>query len=80
MRIDKFDICNSKFEKILGVNFDHKFTFDDHFSESCKKTSRKIHPLARMTLYMNITKKRILMTSFLHRNLVIALLYGCIAG
>lgn len=80
MRIDKFDICNSKCEKILGVEFDNKLTFDDHLSESCKKTSRKIHTLARMTLYMNILKRRILMTAFLHRNLVIALLYGCVAG
>ena len=40
-----FDITNSKSEKLLGVKFDHKLSFDDHISELCKKDSRKIHVL-----------------------------------
>ena len=33
IRIDNFDISNSKCEKLLEVKFDHKHTFDDHISE-----------------------------------------------
>ena len=40
-----FDITNSKSEKLLGVKFDHKLSFDDHISELCKKASSKIHVL-----------------------------------
>ena len=56
IRIDNFDICNSR--------FDHKLTFDDHISELCKNASREIHALARVTPYMNISKRRILMNAF----------------
>ena len=64
MKIGHFDIANSRNEKLLGVKFDSKLTFDDHISELCKKTSRKIHALSRVTPYMNISKRRILMNAF----------------
>ena len=64
MKIGNFDITNSKSEKLLGVKFDHKRSFDDHISELCKKASRKIHALSRVASYMNISKKRILMNAF----------------
>ena len=62
--IGNFDINNSKSEKLLGVKFDHKPSFDDHISELCKKASRKIHALSRVASYMNISKRRILMNAF----------------
>ena len=64
MKTGHFDIANSRNEKLLGVKFDSKLTFDDHISELCKKTSRKIHTLSRVTPYMNISKRRILMNAF----------------
>ena len=64
IKIGNFDVTNSKCEKLLGVRFDHKLSFDDHISELCKKASRKIHPLSRPALYMNIPKRRILMNAF----------------
>ena len=48
IKIGNFDITNSKSEKLLGVKFDHKLSFDDHISELCKKASRKIHALSRV--------------------------------
>ena len=72
-----FDITNSKSEKLLGVKFDHKLSFEDHISELCKKTSRKIHALSRVASYMNISKRRILMNDSLNHNLAIVPLYGC---
>ena len=38
IRRDNIDIFNSKCEKLLGVKFDDKLTFDEHFSELCKKS------------------------------------------
>ena len=37
LKIDKSDT-----EKLLGVKFDKKLTFDDHISDICKKAGRKI--------------------------------------
>ena len=41
IRIDIFDISNSKCEKLLGVKYDHKLTFDDHISEYVRKLVEK---------------------------------------
>ena len=41
-KIGNIDKTSSAYEKLLGVKFDHKLTFDDHISELCKEASRKI--------------------------------------
>ena len=64
IKIGNIDINNSTCEKLLGVKSDFKLIFEDHISELCKKASKKIHALARVTPYMNIAKKRILMNAF----------------
>ena len=63
MNVDGFKINNCDTEKLSGVKFDKKLTFDDHISDICKKASRKISALARVTPYMRIAKKRILAQS-----------------
>ena len=40
IKIGNVHITNRIREKLLGVKFDHKLTFDDHISEVCKKASR----------------------------------------
>ena len=42
VKIGNIDKNNSTYEKLLGVKFDHKLTFDDHISKLCKEASRKI--------------------------------------
>ena len=64
IKIGDFDITNSKIEKLLGVKFDHKHTFDNHISKFCKKPCKKIHALSRVASHMNISKRRILMNAF----------------
>ena len=49
IKIGNIDISNSTCEKLLGAEFDYKLTFGDHISELCKKASRKIDALARVT-------------------------------
>ena len=62
IKIGNFGITNSKSEKLLGVKFDHKLSFDDHIFELCKKASRNINALSRVASYMNISKRRILLS------------------
>ena len=59
IKIDKSDT-----EKLIGVKFDRKVTFDNHISDICKKEVRKISALAKVTPYIGIAKKRILMNAF----------------
>ena len=64
VNVDGFKIDKSDTEKLLGVKFDKKLTFDDHTSDICQKAGRKISALARVTPYMQSAKKRILMNAF----------------
>ena len=77
MNVDWFKLDKSDIEKLLVVQFDYKLTFDDHTSDICKKTGRKISALARVTPYIGIAKKRIFMNAFSLRSLVTVLQFGC---
>ena len=52
MNIDRSKIYKSNTEKLFGLKFDKKLTFDDHISDICKKAGRKISALARVTRHM----------------------------
>ena len=64
MNVDGFKIDKSDTEKLLGVKFDKKLAFDDHISDICIKAGRKISALARITPYMVIAKKCMLVNAF----------------
>ena len=64
MKVDDFNIVNSKCEKPFGVKFDHKLTFNCHVSDLRKNASRKINAPARVAPYMSILKRHILMNAF----------------
>ena len=51
-------------EKLAGVKIDSKLSFDKHIKKICKKASNKLRALARVTSYMAIERKNILMNSF----------------
>ena len=61
--VDNFTIKNSECEKLLGVKFDSKLTFDQQMLDACKRTSRRVNALARVTTYMILPKRRLLMSS-----------------
>ena len=48
LKVGDFDRTNNKNEIILGIEFEHKLSVDDHISELCKKTSRKSRALSRL--------------------------------
>ena len=64
IEIGDFEIENSKCEKLLGVHFDNRLTFDYHILGLCKKASKKINALARISQYINLSKRKILMNPF----------------
>ena len=63
IRVDNYDIKSSKCEKLLGIKID-KLNFNTHFDEICKKAGQKLNPLSRVTLYVNLSKRRILSNAF----------------
>ena len=42
LNVNNFKIKNSDCEKLLGVKFDSKLRFDQHITDLCRRTSRKI--------------------------------------
>ena len=49
---------------MLGINFDYKLKFFNHFGEICKKASQKLPALARIAPKMSIPKRRTLINVF----------------
>ena len=64
MGINGFTVKNLHCEKLLGVHFDNQLKFDFHIEKLCKNENRKLHALARVTPYIDLSRKRILMNAF----------------
>ena len=59
------EILNNENEKLLGVTIDNKLNFNNHLQKiPKKKTNQKVYVLARITPYMRIPKRKLLMNSF----------------
>ena len=64
MKIDNIELENSSSEKLLSIIIDSKLNFKEHLERLIKKASRKVNVLSRITPYMNLTKRKLLMNSF----------------
>ena len=64
MKIDNIELENTSSEKLLGIIIDSKRNFKEHSEGIIKESSRKINMLSRITPYMNLTKRKLLMNSF----------------
>ena len=51
--------------KVLGVHIDGKIDFDCRVRQTCKKASKKLNALSRVSKYMGINKRRMLMKAFI---------------
>ena len=51
--------------KLLGVTLDSKLTFKEHVTKMCKKISKKVHALGRVAKYMDSTKIKLIMKTFI---------------
>ena len=59
-------IRNSNSKKLLGVIFDNKLKFEKHIITICQRANRKLNALARLTPYVELGKRRILVNAFLN--------------
>ena len=56
IEINGFTVKNTHREKSLGVHFDDQLKLDFHLEKLCKNVNRKLHELARVTPYTNLSK------------------------
>ena len=64
INIDGSIIKKSNSQKLLGVTIDSNFTFEEHINNLCRKASKKLHALSRISHYLSPNKKRILFKTF----------------
>ena len=64
-KIGKAKIWESKSQKLLGVEIDRTLNFNDHVRTLCNNAGKKLSVLARLSNFMSITQKRIIMKSFI---------------
>ena len=57
-------IRNSNSKKLLGVTFDNNLKFEKHIITICQRANRKLNALARLTPFMELGKRKILMNAF----------------
>ena len=62
--IDKIQLENILSGKMLGIIIDSKLNLKEHLKEIIKKASRKVNVLSRITPYMNLTKRKVLVNLF----------------
>ena len=56
VRVNEYDVRKSESEKLLGIKFETKLTFENHMRDICSKASQKICALARVTPYVDLFK------------------------
>ena len=60
------DLIESENEQVLlGVTVDSNLSFEKHINNLCKKASQKLNALARISGYINLQKRRVIMKSFI---------------
>ena len=64
MKIGNIELENTSSETFLSIIIDSKLNFKEHLEGKIKKASRKVNVLSRITPYMNVTKRKLLMNSF----------------
>ena len=66
VKAEEFDILNSTNKKLLGVTIDNKFSFDKHVETLCKKASQKLHALSRVSHFMDVKQRQLIMKAFIN--------------
>ena len=59
-------IQNRKSEKLLGVTIDNKLSFTEHVQKICDKASQKLNALTRLSSFMSLEKRRLIMKAFVN--------------
>ena len=64
IKIENWQIHNSTWEKLLGVFFDSKLTFQSDIDNICKKAAYKLNAISRITPYMDFNKRKLVANAF----------------
>ena len=73
LKIHDSVITSTSSEELLGVLTDSELTFHDHITRLCSKANQKLSALARVSKYMTLQKRRLLMSSYVTLSLITAL-------
>ena len=65
IKVGKHEIKNSKSQKLLGIEIDNKLTFNEHVASICTKASQKLHALSRVSNFMTLSQRKVIMKSFI---------------
>ena len=63
--VENYVIKSSGVEELLGVTIDGNLNFKEYILPLCKKANCKLHALSRVSKYMTLNKRRILMELFI---------------
>ena len=63
--VENYVIKSIGVEELLGVTIDSNLNFKENILSLCNKVNRKLHALSRVSKYMALDKRRILMKSFI---------------
>ena len=63
--IDDNIIESENHQILLGVSIDSNLSFSNYVENLCKKTSAKLNALARISNYMDLQKRRLIMKAFI---------------
>ena len=63
--IDNKLIESENEQVLLGVTIDSNLSFEKHINNLCKRASQKLNALARISGYINLQKRRVIMKSFI---------------
>ena len=58
-------IWESNKQKLLGLQIDRNLNFNEHVSSLCKKAGKKLSILAKLSNFMSIKQRRVLMKCFI---------------
>ena len=64
METGDFEIENSTWEKLSGIHFDSRLTFDHHISELCKKVGKRLMHKQESVNKLNSLRRQIFMNTF----------------
>ena len=62
--IDDVVLTSSVEEELLSTTLDSELKFEKHITGICNKNSQKTHALSRITSYMSLNKRRLLVKTF----------------
>ena len=65
LKIPDSIMTSSSSEELLGILIDSELTFRDHITRLCSKANQKLSALARVSKYMTLQKRRLLMSSYI---------------